>query len=474
MSHKKKLGFIHNTSIVLLAFGCTLGVTALAQDEIQLDNINPPPLPETSQFIEAELELPSDALVQSALLSGPYHQVNPMAKVSGHIARFDINTRWGLLQADGVEMLSVRIEELPVVQQLHDVKMAKVFAKSAKDSAKDTVSSVAQVLMNPKDTITGLPKGVVRFFKREFNSTRNDLVKAGDDVRRDVVDKDKRVKAGLPMQPEAVQANETKDKHWQDKAQKRSKKLALRYLGYNKARRAYAQKLGVDPYSKNPFIVERLDKIGWAAWSGSRSTQLAFDSVGGIAASVMSESKRLNDIVWREDPIKVSEFNFGRLQDYECGGHEARDFLTNGAFSASLQSNLVDEFLKLKPTKGCEDFFTMASFLKSELEARYLINGLRLSNHFYAEQKGRKRLKFVGSGFVLDTGRDVIIMPLPLDFLQWTAETEFYFDLPEFRRYDKTLLISGQASQRAREELTERGWSIVERVPYDGAPPYAQ
>jgi hypothetical protein len=36
------------------------------------------------------------------------------------------------------------------------------------------------------------------------------------------------------------------------------------------------------------------------------------------------------------------------------------------------------------------------------------------------------------------------------------------------------VLISGEASMSAQRNLTARGWSLVLRAPYDGAPAYAQ
>jgi hypothetical protein len=37
---------------------------------------------------------------------------------------------------------------------------------------------------------------------------------------------------------------------------------------------------------------------------------------------------------------------------------------------------------------------------------------------------------------------------------------------------DKTVLIAGEASMTAQRKLTDRGWNLVLRAPYEGAPAY--
>lgn len=45
-------------------------------------------------------------------------------------------------------------------------------------------------------------------------------------------------------------------------------------LGFGSAKRALAARLGVDPYSGNPVLRERLDKLAWAATVGKLGVDL--------------------------------------------------------------------------------------------------------------------------------------------------------------------------------------------------------
>ena len=60
-----------------------------------------------------------------------------------------------------------------------------------------------------------------------------------------------------------------------------------------------------------------------------------------------------------------------------------------------------------------------------------------------------------------------------MDWLSWTPQIRRWFDMPNVgNRPRRTLLVAGAISPHAENELTERGWSLVQRPPFPGAPPY--
>src|SRR5882672_11265110 len=58
---------------------------------------------------EPEPFLQAPALVQTSLLNGPNFRVVPEVQVRGYMARFLIDTRFGPLNADSVELLEIRV-----------------------------------------------------------------------------------------------------------------------------------------------------------------------------------------------------------------------------------------------------------------------------------------------------------------------------------------------------------------------------
>jgi hypothetical protein len=69
---------------------------------------------------------------------------------------------------------------------------------------------------------------------------------------------------------------------------------------------------------------------------------------------------------------------------------------------------------------------------------------------------------------------DRLLLPLPVDYLTWSHDLGEFFAQPAFDAREKSVLIGGEASALAQRKLTERGWSLALRSPFDGAPAYAQ
>ena len=79
-----------------------------------------------------------------------------------------------------------------------------------------------------------------------------------------------------------------------------------------------------------------------------------------------------------------------------------------------------------------------------------------------------------GAALAWQTPSGRLLLPLPVDYLTWNGELAEFFAQPVFAAREKSALIGGEASMLAQRKLTERGWNIVLREPFDGAPAYAR
>ncbi len=415
--------------------------------------------------------IPVAQLVEPALLSSPLHTLEHEARVRGHLAVFTLRTPYGPLEAEGVEMLEVRVQELLVLENLQRINSAGVYIRAIGAQSMRTLRSVGKVLFNPVDTVMGIPEGVVRFFKRKLGDGIDDAVELTDEVRHTTSDEDDRFADAVRP---GARAKTSRTETGQQRTGRRAKKIALNYIGYDDSRRYWAKRLGVDPYSSNPLIKERLDRLAWSAFAGDKTVGLALDTLTAGASEALSVTRKLNEVVWELDPVKLSRLNYQRLEDLGCGGLPARRFVNRGRYSPTQQTELVDALDRLRPAEGCGEVLRLAAALESEVETRYIVNAMRLMQHFHASSGGNRKIRLVGTGLMLETADNEWVLPLPVDYLMWTRDTRGYFDQDAFRKVRKTLLISGKASPIAMRELTERGWSIVLEVPYDRAPPYAR
>jgi hypothetical protein len=57
-----------------------------------------------------------------------------------------------------------------------------------------------------------------------------------------------------------------------------------------------------------------------------------------------------------------------------------------------------------------------------------------------------------------------LIVPAPVDYVSFTPLISRFAHRPDLRDPDRSLLLTGKLSPRAREELTALGWKIREEV----------
>src|SRR5215469_14704833 len=80
------------------------------------------------EAFEPEPVLKAPMLAQAPLLSGPDFRVVPEVAVRGYMANFLIDTKFGPFRAASVEMLSIRISELPAMEALDRASRTGAFA----------------------------------------------------------------------------------------------------------------------------------------------------------------------------------------------------------------------------------------------------------------------------------------------------------------------------------------------------------
>lgn len=438
-----------------------------------------PAVTATMRAIEAfenEPTLDAAAIVQPVLLSAPNVTVAPRATVHGYMARFDLATPFGPVAAESVELLAIRQAEIPAIETLERVSRSAAFADALGERFRKTGKSVWQVVSHPIATITGLPSGVARYFRKQVDSWTGRAQSLSDRAAREFgTDGDPFRTPQAPMSSarEALPGatEEKPDKPWYGSAGKEVGREVKRQLDYNKMRRQMARRLGVDPSSSNPQLRDRLDALAWAAVGGNFSGGAALDAVGGTAAEVISAGGRLNSLVWELDEDDLRERNQQRLTRWCSDEFAVRQFLRRGGFNDSLRTALADELDALKPRRGCNDLVEIGAGTRSELEARYLVNALRLIRREGA-QGGE--LFVVGAAVAWRGADGRLLLPLPLDWLSWTQDMAEFFTATQFRVEDKSVLVGGDASTAAQRALALRGWHLQLRVPYDGAPPYAE
>lgn len=431
-----------------------------------------------SEPYEPEPVLKAPMLVQAALLSGPDFHVVPEVPVRGYMGNFLIDTRFGPLRADSVQMLALRIGELPALDALDRASRSDAFATALAARARKTGAAVVNVFAHPIDTVSGLPEGVARFFDALRDTWSGRAQALSDRSVRELRN------AGDPFaappgpmtasrDAPAVDAPPDTNNHaWYARAGSEATRESKRHLKFSQQRRELAKALNVDPESSNPLLRERLDELAWAAVWGNFSAGAALGQIAAPVADVVSWSGKLDQYVLSQTPELLRETNERRLAEFCGDAYAVRQFLRRGGFTDTVRTALIESLQRLKPRSGCDALIELATTTRGEVEARYLVDALKLIES--QPQAAGGVLETVGASIVWRTPGGKILLPLPLDFLTWNHSCETFLDLPAFRIAKKLALIGGDASITAQRALTARGWGIAMRSAYAGAPAYAR
>lgn len=422
---------------------------------------------------EREPVLDAAELVDASLLAGPGWRVEPRVQVRGYQARFRMHTDWGELEADSVDLLAVRVAEMPALEALHRTGVTQVLMESAAGKFGEPVGAVTAIASEPVRAGKGLPRGVARYFGERWERLRNGTRRIADRSHKLVMqDGSPYDNPTGPLGESGTDDPTPKRGFWQRRGRELGR-LAKQEVGFPAARQSLAERLALDPHTQNPLILPRLDGLAWAETTGRLATGEALALLGGPAGEVLARAIQINRLVLQEPPERLRARNHEILSAHCVDERLLRGFLADGAYSPTLQVEFTDLYVKLAPTAGCEALLETALMAGDEAQARFVVNGLRLMLHALGEES--RGGKFVPQGALLayETTGGEFVLPLAVDWLAWTPQIRRWFDLPTVgNRPRRTLLVSGAISPKAESELTERGWSLVQRPPYPGAPPY--
>ena len=334
----------------------------------------------------------------------------------------------GTYQVLSREMAELRLSEIPAIIKLNETSKTGTFVKAMATTAVQPLESAGNMVMNPIDTVTGLPSGVGRLFDRVGTGVGNLWDPPADSN-----------KSGLEQAGAA-----TRDA-----------------LGYEQERRALAHKLGVDPYTSNPILAKKLDKIAWVSFSAHLAVSAAI-SVAVPGSMIITGVLTMDNLVWdtpRGDLIVRVET---KLEELKTPKEQRSAFMHNTVLPLSLQVAVVGNLGRLTGVSGRGDVVTLLGQVTTEAQARFLATSLRMLAEYHEK---RNPLTDIGTPGPL-VARDqtgAVIMPAPVDYLCWTERVAAFATQPAFLSVSqRTLWVAGQLSPRAKKEFAANGWNIQE------------
>ncbi len=373
-------------------------------------------------------------LLAPDMLAGPLFRVEDQVPTDGLLGRFTLRSDVGTFVAPGRELLRIRIAELPAIRHLESTSQTDVFLSAAGNAAAKPVEAVADLVMNPVATLQGIPSGVSRFFDRVELGAEHIVQGASDPTK-------------------------SEQQKVQDTAQ-RVGSATITALGFEQVRRQLARGLGVDPYTTNPVLAQKLTDTAWVAFSGRLGVNLLVSAFvpGSIAISGMSFT---HDLVYDTPEADLIVLNKQKMITMGASEAQAQALLGTRWFSLSVLTALVTGLERLGGIPGRPEVIALAATATSEEEARFLADAVHVLTRLSVSGMPIRRVAARGSVIGV-TPDDAVVVPAPVDYVSWTERIARFAAWPDIMAARRGLWLTGRMSAPAQHGFAALGWTFHE------------
>jgi len=392
---------------------------------------------QTALQFETPATLQAWQLAPATLLNGDGFHVDQEVPTDGLTAHFTLRSDVGTFKADGLEMLRIRVAEIPAIVELNQTSKTKVFAQALATNAAAPVAAAGQMVMHPVDTVKGIPAGVGRFFGR---------VGLGAQKIKEAATTPEEASAGEKTGQVATSTFQaTRD-----------------VLGYEQERRGLAKKLHVDPYTTNPILSKQLDDFAVVAFRAHIGVTTAM-SVFIPGSMAITATRVVSTWVYDTPRADLIVQNQKKLEEMNVPEASIHAFMGNKAFPLSVQTAFVEDLTRVSRVPGSIGVVALATTAESEDQARFLASCLDMLANYHQSQT--PLVSIIARGTVI--GRDrvgVIIVPAEVDYVSWTNRTSYFANRPDLESPKRAAWLSGQMSPLAKKNFQALGWNVRERT----------
>jgi len=422
---KQNTNPIHQSLFIFMALGIMLFFTAVCVGQTETQPVGGY---ETPGVLDAYKILPPD------LLEGEDFWVDRNVVSFGFNNRYTIVSRFGQFEADGDEMLRIRVHEISAIDAVEEIKKTKAFGEAVKKAVKSPIKGAKALITNPVATVTGVPKGVGRFFGRI-----GEMVKGGRG----------------------------------DQEEGYTKEL----IGFSAVKRQYAHKLGVDVYSSNEMLQKELNSVSWAGFAGGLTVTVAMLPIKGASEaayfSILGTKlvHGMNQILLDSSPEDLRKLNRTKLRQIGVEEPVIKEFIKHPKYSPRHTTILVQALAEMEGVKSRDQFIKQALFAEYEEEALLYQLMAEMMHGYHTNVRPISEIipvRRIVMGYTVDKD---LIATIPADYVYWTERADLGSAAvvrlkTEGSRPVKNveLWFTGKLTPRARQECNARGLVVKEGI----------
>ncbi|MFZ5812909.1 MAG: hypothetical protein ACOY4F_12780 [Thermodesulfobacteriota bacterium] len=330
--------------------------------------------------IEAPPTLRASAILPPNMLSAPNCRVDETVRNDGYLNTYTLHTRDGDLRVVSTALLSERLRECAAIVAMDKVQPAGQFGDAVAEKGRNTVKGAVNLVTKPLRTVGSALSGVGKMFQRAEES----LVESTSSKYED---------------------------------------SAAAALGYSRSKREIAKHFGVDPYSTNPYLKDRLDRLAGADFAGSllaTGASAAIPGAVGVGVSAAGTSKWLTDMDVAVPPADLRRQNREKLKAMGVPDDLAEAFINNGNLSPVHQTLTVSALAAMPKTANRDAFVAFATLTDTEDLALFRERMALMFSAFNSRIEHIVRFERVGRFVAGRTTANTLVFCFPLDCLAWT------------------------------------------------------
>ena len=392
------------------------------------------------------------------LVKSEHHDVEDLVRNDGIMNHYIINSKYGQFQAHGTIVLKVRVREIYAIAQLDERLPLKDIGKAAVDQSLKPFKAAVNVALNPVDTVTGIPGGIATYFKRSYytavktvKTTGRVAAKTGSTASRTA----KKITGSESSEDQAEQADVYDTTGL-------AEELFDWYFGVGGGEREIAAELGVDPYTSNVVLAEKLK----SAANYRRLGKLGLGFVGIPSSAITSAVRDVNYYVWNKHPLELKELNTKRLKEMGVDEELIEEFLQNPFYSPSFQTVLITAVLELDDVGNLNELIKQSQEVTSIPAAMFYIESVIMALWYHNLKIPIEEVIPDTLFPVYKTKRDTLIAFSPGDYVSWTESqgqfiTRAAEKVKDIDAEKAEVWVLGNYSERARNEVESLGFTVI-------------
>lgn len=368
-------------------------------------------------------------LFQGQNLTGPNFQISETVQNDGFLNVYTVTVEGRSYRIASNATMTERLKELRALQQMEAMKRTDVYKKALKKSALGPLSTAKNMITSPVSTIKGIGSGIGTM----FSSVGHSLFGGASDQEEGVL------------------------------------KTAI---GFAAAKRKFAHRFGIDPYTTFPPVKERLDEIAWSGVAGGLTVSAGFAAIPGTGGSVVTgtrSSDSLNRMIRDNTPAELKKINGQKLRAMGVHDSVAAIFLEHPKYSPSERTKLVNALGSIA-ANGRAEFIERASLAANETMARFIRRWAEMMAAYNLRIKPIQRIVRIGKAPFAQRADGTLVGLFPFDYLAWTSSIA--------RRHATNMnslsgvsgvtggeiWLEGAMSPKAKQALKAQNWVVKENT----------